>query len=139
MSKRSGARRYFWFIVIVAALLICGMIYYLSMAQAKEEKASQMLESQLNEQILSSEDLKEDAMEISKENETLKEEIEANEQEILGLYKENKKLSSFSELQTLYINGGSAERIKILLEEIDKEGLSAEQKQAYEKIEESLN
>lgn len=131
MSNKNGARRYFWLVVIIASLVICGMIYYLSMAQAKEDKESKLLETRLNEQISSAEGMKKSAQELSEENERL-------EKEILGLYKENKMIASFAELQMMYINGEDKERIKTLADEIDRSVLNPQQQKAYDTIVASL-
>ena len=133
MSEKSRAHKYFWAVVLLVAVLVFGMVYFLSITQAKEEKESIMLENKLNEQISTTKGIEASVQKITAENERLNAEIEASKNEVIALYQENKKLEKFVDLQSAYIKD-DIEKCKTILKEIEVSSLDEQEKEVFDKI-----
>ena len=133
MTEKNNAHKYFWVVIMLVAVLVFGMVYFLSVTQAKEKKESQMLENKLNEQITTTKGIEASVRKITDENEILKKDLETSKNEALALYQENKQLEIFVNLQSAYINGDS-ERCKVIIGSIDPTLLDADNKAVYDKI-----
>ncbi len=137
MTEKNSAHRYFWLIMILVAVLVFGMIYFLSITQAKEDKETQNLENKLNEQISTTKGIEQGVQKLTEENEALKAELDEAKNEALALYKKNDILKEINELQSAFING-DLEKSKALAGAIQTEGLNGESLAAYNKICEEL-
>lgn len=137
MTEKNSAHRYFWLIMILVAVLVFGMIYFLSVTQAKEEKETQKLENKLNEQISTTKGIEEGVLKLTAENENLKAELNSAKSEALALYKEKDVLKQINEFQAAFING-DVEKCRMLAGKINPQDLDGDNLSAYSKICEEL-
>lgn len=138
MAKKS-AHNFFWIIVILTAAILFGMIYFLSVTQANEEKKSEMLENKLDEQISTTKGIESSIRQITEENEELKDTIAEKDAELISLYKKNETLTVYSEIVSLYSKRDNDERMKLLLDTLDVNLLSAEQQSLIAEIKAEIN
>lgn len=138
MSKKS-AHNFFWIIVILTAAILFGMIYFLSVTQANEDKKSEMLEDKLDEQISTTKGIESSIRQITEENEALKDTIAEKDAELISLYKKNETLTVYSEIVSLYSKRDNDERMKLLLDTLDVNLLSAEQQSLIAEIKAEIN
>ena len=136
---KKPAHKYFGIIVFLIAAIIFGMIYFLSMTQAKEDEKSELLKDKLNQQITTTKGIEASVQQITEENEALKASVTEKDNEIIGLYKKNVTLSSFSEMLVLYINRTNDERIKTIISTINRNELTTEQLTVLDMISAEIN